>query len=307
MDESLNIAVRFALYTDLMVLFGLATFGLYSLRREERHSGVVLNFKALLYGASFGGVALSCMAMLLLAKGMSGVSTVMELHHHIFQMVLMGTDAGLTWMLRVVVLVIAVVGVALSTGYPTLGLWAVTVCGAVALATLAWTGHGAMSEGSLRYWHFISDILHLLAVGGWFGALVAFALLLRSKALKGAQDVLILARVLTGFKTAGAVMVLVISMSGVVNYLMIAGPNLAQVMFSTYGELLLLKLLLFAGMVALAMLNRFHLSPLLERSVREGEFSIAVNALRRSMKLELLFAIIITGLVAWLGTLSPSV
>jgi putative copper resistance protein D len=304
MSDSINIAVRFALYFDLMLLFGLAIFGLYSLRGKERVSGAVLNFESLLYSTSVLGVALSLAAMLLLAKAMSGVSGFMELHHHIFQMVLMGTDVGLTWMVRIVALLTAVLGVALSKRFPTLSLWIVTVCGAIALATLAWTGHGAMDEGSRRYWHFTSDI-HLLAAGGWLGALAAFALLLRLKSLKGDQEVRVLARVLTGFESAGAVIVVIISITGVVNYLFIVGPSLDEVMLSTYGQLLFLKILLFAGMIVLATLNRFHLSPLLERSVRNGEYAVAVNSLRRSMKLEFSMAVIIICLVAWLGTLSP--
>ncbi|OPK03263.1 copper resistance protein CopD, partial [Pseudomonas veronii] len=199
MSDSLNIVVRFALYFDLMLLFGLAIFGLYSLRGKERISGTVLNFESLLYSTSAVGVALSLAAMLLLAKAMSGVSGFMELHHHIFQMVLMGTDVGLTWMVRIGALVTAIIGVSLNKRFPTLSLWIVTVCGAIALATLAWTGHGAMDEGSRRYWHFISDIFHLLAAGGWLGALAAFALLLRLKSLKGEREARILARVLTGF------------------------------------------------------------------------------------------------------------
>jgi len=305
MSDSLNIVVRFALYFDLMLLFGLAIFGLYSLRGKERVSGTVLNFESLLYGTSIAGVALSLAAMLLLAKAMSGVSELMELHHHIFEMVIMGTDVGLTWMVRIAALGGAILGVALNKRYPTPSLWIVTACGAIALATLAWTGHGAMDEGSRRYWHFLSDIFHLLAAGGWLGALAAFALLLRLKSLKGEEEARILARVLTGFESAGGVIVAIISVTGVVNYLFIVGPNLDEVMLSTYGQLLFLKILLFAGMIVLATLNRFHLSPLLERSVRNGQYSVAVNALRRSMKFEFLMAILIICLVAWLGTLSP--
>lgn len=137
------------------------------------------------------------------------------------------------------------------------------------------------------------------------GALAAFALLLRLKSLKGDQEARILARVLIGFESAGAVIVVIISITGVANYLFIVGPNLDEVMLSTYGELLFLKVLLFAGMIVLATLNRFHLSPLLERSVRNGDYAVAVNALRRSMKLEFSMAVIIVCLVAWLGTLSP--
>lgn len=305
MSDSINIVVRFALYFDLMLLFGLAIFGLYSLRGKERVSGTALNFESLLYGTSVAGVALSLAAMLLLAKAMSGVSGFMELHHHIFQMVLMGTDVGLTWMVRIAALVMAIIGVALNKRLPTLSLWIVTACGAMALATLAWTGHGAMDEGSRRYWHFISDIFHLLAAGGWLGALAAFALMLRLKSLKGEQEARILARVLTGFESAGAVIVVILSITGVVNYLFIVGPTLDEVMLSTYGVLLFLKVLLFSGMIVLAMLNRFHLSPLLERSVRHGEYSVAVKALRRSMTFEFSMAVIIVCLVAWLGTLSP--
>lgn len=305
MSDSINIVVRFALYFDLMLLFGLAIFGLYSLRGKERVSGTVLNFESLLYVTSVAGVALSLVAMLLLAKTMSGVSELMELHRHIFEMVLMGTDVGLTWMVRIAALVMAIIGVALNKRFPTPSLWVVTVCGAIALATLAWTGHGAMDEGSRRNWHFITDIFHLLAAGGWLGALSAFALLLRVKSLKSDQEAQILARVLTGFESAGGVIVAIIIVTGVVNYLFIVGPNLDEVMLSTYGQLLFLKILLFAGMIVLATLNRFHLSPVLERSVRNGEYSAAVNALRRSMTLEFAMAVIIICLVAWLGTLSP--
>ena len=307
MSDSINIAVRFALYLDLMLLFGLAIFGLYSLRGKERVSGAVLNFESLLFGTAVVGVVLSLAAMLLLAKAMSGVSEFMELHHHIFEMVLTGTDVGLTWMVRIAALVLAGIAITLNKRFPTLSLWAVTVFGAIALATLAWTGHGAMDEGNRRYIHFISDILHLLAAGGWMGALAAFALLLRVKILNGEQEVRILSRALTGFESAGALIVVSLGITGIVNYLFIVGPTLDQIVFSTYGMLLCLKIILFAAMLALATLNRFHLSPLLERSIKSGEYTGAVNALRRSMAIEFSVAIIIVCLVAWLGTLSPEI
>jgi len=65
--------------------------------------------------------------------------------------------------------------------------------------------------------------------------------------------------------------------------------------------------LLFAGMLVLAALNRFHLGPLLERSLREGQYRVAAHALRRSVVAEMAAAVLIVGLVAWLGTLSPEV
>lgn len=305
MDDSIYISLRFALYIDLMLLFGLALFGLYSLKGKERTGGTVLNFGSLLVGTAVIGILLSMAAMLHMAKTMSGMSSVMELHHHILQMMLMDTDVGLTWMVRIASLTVAVIAATLNQRAPALSLRLVTLCGAIALATLAWTGHGAMDEGSRRYLHFTSDIVHLLAAGSWLGALAAFALLLRSNNLTGDLQIRLLARMLTSFELAGALIVATLAITGVVNYLLVVGPVLETLTTSTYGALLSLKVFLFAGMLVFAAVNRFHLSPLLERSIQTGTHNVAINALRRSMILELSVAVIIMGLVAWLGTLSP--
>ena len=305
MDDSIYISLRFALYIDLMLLFGLALFGLYSLKGKERADGAVLNFGSLLGGTALTGILLSMAAMLHMAKTMSGMSSVMELHHHILQMMLMDTDVGLTWMARIASLTVAVIAATLTRRAPALSLWLVTLCGAIALATLAWTGHGAMDEGSRRYLHFTSDIVHLLGAGSWLGALAAFALLLRSTHLTGDLQIRLLARTLTGFESAGTLIVATLAITGIVNYLMVVGPAFETLTSSTYGALLSLKVFLFAGMLVFAAVNRFHLSPLLERSIQADTHIVAINALRRSMILELSVAVIIMGLVAWLGTLSP--
>jgi len=58
-------------------------------------------------------------------------------------------------------------------------------------------------------------------------------------------------------------------------------------------------------MLAMAALNRFHLSPLLLRAVETGEQAMACRALRRSLSLEFGAVLLILGLVAGLGTLGP--
>ncbi|UZE16798.1 copper homeostasis membrane protein CopD [Pseudomonas sp. B21-054] len=300
MSDSINIALRFALYLDLMLLFGLAAFGLYGLRGQERVSGVQLPFTPLLMSTAVLGGLLSVAAMTCMVWAMSGVSDWAELWPHI-EMMMFETDVGLSWNLRIAALVLAGFAVTLNRRWPTVSLWLVTLGGAVALATLAWAGHGAMDEGERRNWHFITDFLHLWAAGGWVGALAAFALLLRQTEPR----LQVLARTLTGFETAGAVIVVIISVTGVVNYLFIVGPSVEGLLDSTYGQLLTLKLLFFAAMLVFAALNRFHLGPLLEQARQTGEHGGAVNALRRSMVLEFCVAVVILGLVAWLGTLSP--
>jgi putative copper resistance protein D len=162
-----------------------------------------------------------------------------------------------------------------------------------------------MDEGSRRLWHFSVDILHLLAAGAWLGALLAFVLMAKINALQTEERIKLLARAVNRFEVIGAVIVVVITVTGVVNYLFIVGPKLDEVFLSTYGVLLFIKVVLFAGMLVLAALNRFHLGPLLERSLRDGQYAVAANALRRSVVVELAAAVVIVGLVAWLGTLSP--
>ncbi|MGJ7515574.1 copper homeostasis membrane protein CopD [Pseudomonas baetica] len=301
MSELANIILRFALYMDLMLLFGVALFGLYSLKGQERITGTVLPFRSLLMGTIAFGAVLSVAGIVWLASAMSGESDIAALRPHIEMMVL-ETDVGLAWTVRIIALVVAAIATMLNRRAPTLSVLLATIAGGIALASLAWSGHGAMDEG---VWHFTADILHLLAGGAWLGALVAFAWMSRGDALHTENHVRLLARAVTRFESVGAVIVVVIAVTGVVNYLYIAGPKIEGVLLGTYGILLFAKVALFTGMLVLAALNRFHLGPLLARSLRNGQYRVAANALRRSVVVELAAAALIVGLVAWLGTLSP--
>lgn len=304
MSDSVSIALRFGLYVDLMLLFGLALFGLYSLKGQERISGAVLPFRSMLMGTAVLGVLFSIASMVVMASAMSGETDFAELRPHIEMMVL-ETDVGLAWVVRLIALVVGGLVVIFNQRAPGLSLLIASIAGAIALASLAWNGHGAMDEGDLRFWHFITDIGHLLASGAWFGALVALALMAKINALQTEERIRLLARAVRRFEWVGAVIVAVITVTGVVNYLFIVGPTLDDLLLSTYGILLSIKIALFAGMLVLAALNRFHLGPFLERSLRDGQYRVAANALRRSVVVELAAAVLIVGLVAWLGTLSP--
>lgn len=286
MAELINIILRLALYVDLLLLFGVALFALYSVNAP-------LRFRPLLRGLVLLGALLSVAGLLLMTSAMSGETELAALWPHL-QMMLLETDVGLAWALRMIALIVVLV-------QP--GKWLASMAGAVALSSLAWSGHGAMDEGWLRLWHFLSDILHLLAAGAWLGGMLALVLLTRG----GVDDARtrLLAAAVKRFEWIGAAIVLTLSVSGVVNYLFIVGPRLDEVLLGTYGMLLAIKVLLFAAMLVLAALNRFHLGPALERSVRDGQHVIAANALRRSVLLELGLALLIVALVAWLGTLSP--
>jgi putative copper resistance protein D len=287
MADLLNIILRFALYVDLLLLFGLGLFGLYSFN-------ALLRFRPLLRGMAVTGALLSVAGLVLMTRAMSGETQLAALWPHL-QMMLLETDVGLAWALRMTALAIVVIR-------PS--LWPASLAGAIALASLAWSGHGAMDEGWLRFWHFLSDILHLLAAGAWLGALLALVLMASGRI--GDTRLRLLADAVKRFEWVGALIVLTVSVTGVMNYLFIVGPRLDGVLFGTYGLLLAIKVLVFAVMLVLAALNRFHLGPSLQQSLRDGQHLIAANALRRSVVMELALALLIVALVAWLGTLSPA-
>lgn len=284
MAELINILLRLALYVDLLLLFGLALFGLYSVE-------AVLRFRPMLRGMALIGALLSVAGLVLMTRAMSGETEFAALWPHL-QMMVLETDVGLAWTLRMIALIVVMI-------WP--GLWLASMAGTVALASLTWSGHGAMDNA----WHLLSDILHLLAAGAWLGAMLALILMARLDALCSEARIRSLADSVKRFEGVGAAIVLILSVTGVANYLFIVGPTLGEVLLGTYGILLAIKVVLFGGMLVLAALNRFHLGPLLEQSLRAGQHQVAANALRRSVASELVIALLIVGLVAWLGTLSP--
>ena len=299
------IVVRFGLYVALMLLFGLACFGLYALRGEERRFGATMRFTPLLAGSAIAAEVLSTLGLLTLAASMAGVSLV-ALDRQTVAIVL-GTAAGVAWKVRTAAILVAALVPLAGRRYPYRALVAVAIAAGTATATLAWTGHGAMDEGAAGWVHLLADILHLLAAGVWLGALVALVLLAFRNAERADRDhVVRLHRVLRGFSTVGTAIVAIIVISGLINSWMLVGlANVTQLPFGLYGQLLIAKLVLFSAMVVLAAANRFHLTPALATAIVDDDHPRAIVSLRRSLAFETACAIAILGLVAWLGTLEP--
>lgn len=152
-----------------------------------------------------------------------------------------------------------------------------------------------------------ADLLHLLAAGAWLGAVAAFILLLAGKAAPdGLARVALAERALRGFGWIGSLLVGLIIASGEVNGAILVGlQHVASLGHTTYGRLLIAKLLLFVSMLGLAALNRYRLTPRLGSALEQRNVREAMGSLRGSLLAEIGFAITILGLVGWVGTLSP--
>lgn len=301
----LTIALRLALYLDMATAFGVAMFGLYALRHDERSSAISQRYRVFVGAAAAIGIGLSICGMMVMAKAMSGAQSYGELSAHIFEMLITGTHMGIAWCIRILALVACVL-ISVLTFNPTWRFAAMAGTSGVALATLSWAGHGAMDEGVRGYVHLGSDIAHLWAAGGWVGALLAFVMLAAIKPANQRDSVEILSRTSNGFARIGTLIVAVLTLSGILNYLLIAGPSLGPLLSTLYGWLLLGKLALFGGMLALAAVNRFRLSPGLEAALKTGDHVQAVLKLQQSLFTEAALAALVLAAVAWLGILSPS-
>lgn len=310
------IGIRFALYANLMLIAGLAVFPLYSLAPGDRArpelTGVIWRAERWLCVA---GLLLSTLGMGMLAAAMQGVS-LFTLEARSLEELILRSDVGTAWIYRSAALAVALAVALWMTRWPGIAAMLLTTAGAVAIATLAWSGHAAATEGDAGMLHRVGDILHMTAAAVWIGAIVAFLLLLHPRrAGQSSETMAIVTRSLERFSMIGAICVSVIAGTGLINGQMIIGvENLGRSLTAPYGQLLLAKLALFALMLAFAAVNRWRYVPALgaargravaSPATAPAELPAALAAMRRSLTAEAATAFAILALVAWLGTLDP--
>lgn len=293
------IAVRFGVYVTIAILFGLSAFGLYGLRGGRRGDAPAL--RGWLIASSMSGLLLSASWLLLMASSMAEVP-LWPVDRAAIDGLLSGSAIGTAWKVRMIGLLIAGLAATRARWLPV-----VVASSAVALASLAWTGHGSVGERMPGWGHLGADILHLIASSAWVGALVGLILLVsRPVARIDSEHLDLTHRALHGFGAVGTIVVATIVVTGLINsWFMVGIGNVATLATTLYGQLLLAKLALFAVMLALAALNRFHLTPSFERSIAAADHRGALGTLRRSLAAETACVTVILALVAWLGTLAP--
>lgn len=306
MSDPWLVSSRLALYLSVMLAFGLPVFVLQAVKGDGRTLPAVRRLVLAAGCSSLLGLAASAFGLWAMARNMSGSSD-LQAAWEVIRILLGQTAVGMAWDIRVVLLALASGLAFLPLRRPQAAITALACLGGGALATLAWAGHGAMSEGAPGWLHLGSDIAHLLIAGAWVGAIAALALIAVSTAGQGDDaTVRLLSDTSNGFARFGTFIVIVLVVSGTINYLFVVGPTLSGLIDSTYGRLLLVKLGFFAGMLALAAGNRFRLAPALERALNDGDTASAVAALKRSLWVEMGAATLVLALVAWLGTLNPT-
>jgi len=299
------ILLRLVQYSAASVLMGSALFFVYALPSQGPGSAASLRWaKPLLASAALlltAGTLLGLVAQTALLAG----SFTDALTPDALTAVVSEMDLGKAAIARAGLAVLAAVCLAIvPRGRP---LWlAVGVLGTLACATFGWMGHAAADADEGQTLHLIADIAHALAAAMWVGALAAFVGLVASRR-QNLERLSATAAALQRFSPLGIALVATLVATGLVNASFLIGSNVGTAVHDPYGQLLALKLVLFAGMLALATLHRQRAVPALVAKVSSQTLpqQDALASMRLSLLGEAFLGVAVLAAVAWLGTLPP--
>ena len=297
MIDAAVIGLRWVQYLAAVAALGLPLFQVYALRDRPSGPGTGFSVAAglVLAAAALGGVVAQTAMM---AGGWTAGLDPAALGY-----VVQSTSLGMAHVIRAGLAVLGVIALLIIPGNrlgPTLAI----LMFAGAVASFAWSGHGASTEGAAGLVHLAADIGHLIAASIWLGALVGFCLLL---VRPRSGDIETTSGALRGFAGLGTGAVAMLVVTGAVNAAFLVGADgLRLVTGSAWGVLLIVKLALFALMLGLAAHNRFTLAPALSRAVKGGAGTHGlIRRLRISVGLEMLAGIVLLGVVAAMGVQMP--
>ncbi len=239
------------------------------------------------------------------AAAMSGLPFGEAMTSNVLSTVLNETQFGLVSEVRLVLAVI----LAACLGYDRFAQlrWLALGSAIGFIAAIAWTGHAGSTLGAMGNLHLTADALHLIAAASWIGGLGPLALLLAAARRKQAFAWASLARdAAQRFSTLGIVSVGTLLATGIVNAWILVG-SIHALIVTGYGQLLMLKLVVFAIMLVFAAMNRFWLTPQLAFSSENEPQLNALRQLARNSVTEIALGLTIFAIVGVLGTLHPAI
>ncbi|MGF6513901.1 putative copper resistance protein D [Pseudomonas sp. BT76 TE3572] len=159
------------------------------------------------------------------------------------------------------------------------------------LATLAPVGHGAMLDGLNGQLLILNQIIHLTCVGAWLGGLMLLVMILRQPAEHSIKATL------QRFSGVGYVLVAGLVMTGLINVRVLTGQFWPTPLWSGFALILLIKVVLVAAMLGLALFNRLRINDCEQRP----------TALKSSVIFEWLLGMGAVAAVSLLGTMPPMI
>lgn len=261
--------------------FGASRTGAVRLAALRRRCNIII-WSALAIALASGAAWLA-----LLTADIYGQTVLAVCLHGGLWTVLTETRFGAAWTARLGLALL----LALLVAWPATRTAQLAVAAAFAGA-LAFVGHAGATPGGAGQIHLASDVTHLIAASAWLGGLPALAIAMIAGPERNA------ARAAARFSVLGIAAVGTLVASGLINSWNLVG-SVSDLIDTGYGRLLALKLGLFATMLGIVAVNRFHLTPLLKA---KG----ARRALARNSLAETGLGLVVLLLVGALGTLPPT-
>jgi putative copper resistance protein D len=289
----------------------MSFFPLYAYRRGSGPRPIAFdrNLQGVLFIAAnvalFSGILWFVFAVANMSGTLDGV-----LDREMLSTVLGDTSFGKVWIARLILTIVIIVIIWSrfdSESGPRSNV-IVPVLAAAVLVSLAGVGHSQVEEGIAGAIHVVSDAAHLLAAGAWLGGLVPLVLILSTdRRDREASAAAHLDEVLMRFSGIGYVAVATLIGTGLVNSWYLVG-NFSGLLITQYGQLLLAKLALFAGMLSLAAVNRFWLVPSMSKApAAGGGRSVWEHRLRTHVLAEQTLGLLVLSIVSVLGTVRPAI
>lgn len=277
------IALRFGSYAVLSLIAGAPLF-LWLACGAGRGGRMLFERRGMFVATILAAIGFTVLGFLAMVAGMTG-EPLLPVDWDMAEIVLSATAAGKIMVARLGLLILMLPLVMRRSIAP------VAILGMFAIATLAWGGHAAASQGTIGGAHMLADMIHLIAAATWIGGM---ACLLNALRKPDPDETMIILR---AFAPIGSAAVGLLILTGVSNGVLIVGFDHVRSLIETvYGRLLILKLVAFAIMLLLAANNRFRLTPSFERQPDASR-----PALRRAVGVEIAIAGAILFLVGWLG------
>ena len=203
-----------------------------------------------------------------------------------------GTQFGGVWLWQVVLAWIALAVAWIKPRRPA-RLLLLLFCAQLLL--MAGVGHAAMHDGWVGALQRTNHALHLFCVSAWAGGLLPFVYCLRLARGRWRQVAI---TAMMRFSRYGHLAVAGAIASGIGNTLLIQGQLIGD---SPWGTVLLFKCALVAGMVAIALVNRYVLVPRMS-----GNGSWAERTILRTTQLEMALAALAILSVSLFATWQPN-
>jgi copper transport protein len=266
--DALTVAVRWVALAAALMLLGLAAFWLVSARRALAAAGeattapwgMIATTAAVALSAHWAYLTIAARPFVEASAGHPGLSGGSEFPLDFaapfgatpFADAMRVTEIGLG---AAVLLATArlLSPSAVRRGDDRLALWMVGGAGAIALAGSSLAGHAA-ARGGLPFAGI--DWLHLLAVAAWVGTLPGLLLLARRAHRLGTDGRQLLGNALRRHSRLALAAAPIVALTGIANSPLVLGDARGLVA-STYGNVLLAKVLLFSIAVALGSANFF--------------------------------------------------